>query len=144
MKIYFAHQMSIYHTELEEKIMWTIQEHFPNAEAIINPSSKAIELTCKALKDKGKNVMEELFIPLVEGCDIVVFTSFEDGAIGAGVWAELMTEGKTVIWFDTEYWAFMSVNSSNNINKENYIKGKLNLYPLSIEETRARIRAGIR
>lgn len=81
-KIYYAHPISIYDSPQEEKDLAFLKLLWPDAE-IYNPNSK---LDSEKYKDYGM----QWFLDRVADCNLVVFRSFPDGKIGAGVWEEIM------------------------------------------------------
>jgi hypothetical protein len=80
-KIYYAHPTSLYNTPQEERDLALLKLLWPDAE-IYNPNS---ELDQQKYKEHGF----DWFLDRVGDCDLVVFRSFPDGKIGAGVWNEV-------------------------------------------------------
>jgi hypothetical protein len=80
-KIYYAHPVSLYNTPQEERDLATLKYLWPDA-VIYNPNSHHDQ---QGYKEWGFN----WFLDRVSDCDLLVFRSFPDGKIGAGVWKEV-------------------------------------------------------
>jgi hypothetical protein len=121
MRVYFAHPVSDYGSRYEQECLERIKEEFPEAN-IVNPNSSIYE-------DNYRCYGMKYFEDLAANCDVVVAAPFRDGHFGMGVWRELDAAGRggnTVC-----------VISPNNISEVDY----RDVVPLSINETRRRIRA---
>lgn len=104
MRIYYAHCIAIYHTPQENRDVELIESVFTGA-TVINPSSRAIADDCEAVRrdvanfnkyrlagppqDPSNEVMERVFKPLAQKCDLLVFRALPDGMIPAGVYKEI-------------------------------------------------------
>ena len=78
-KIYFAHPVSQYGTKVESD---TIKHLEDLGMKIINPNEPE---HCEAYETQGM----QYFIDLCNKCDGCIYTTFENGAIGAGVAKEI-------------------------------------------------------
>jgi hypothetical protein len=83
MKIYFAHPVAHYNTDMETMCLRSIREAFPDAH-IINPNGEGHTI---AYKQYGMNY----FKGIVSNCDAVAYAPFSDGEVGMGVFTEIMT-----------------------------------------------------
>lgn len=92
LKLYYAHSKLIYNTELENEQLKLIKKQFPKYE-IINPNDEIFVINgFKA------------FLNMVEGCNIVVFTSM-DNFVGKGVFTEVehaLRCGISVFWMNND------------------------------------------
>lgn len=79
MRIYFAHPMSSYGTDVEDVAMGIIAKTFPDAE-IVNPN--------QAMHQNNGKGRFAYFEALVQSCDGIVYLAFPDGKIGAGIAGE--------------------------------------------------------
>jgi hypothetical protein len=82
MKIYYAHHLWKYGTEIEKYEIELIKSKFPGCE-IINPNG---DIDHKDIEDESK-IMEECLAKVVE-CESLVFSSIS-GVVGRGVWEEV-------------------------------------------------------
>lgn len=82
MKIYYAHPISMYGTDQEKRDIQTIEKLFPGS-FIYNPGND--DSSSDGYKTKGM----QYFYDIVEKCNLLIFRSFVDGKIGAGVWGEI-------------------------------------------------------
>ena len=80
-KIYYAHPVSLYDTPRETIDLSILKYLWPDAE-VYNPNSKLDQ-------EKYKEYGMQWFLDRIEDCDLLVFRSFENGKIGAGVWKEI-------------------------------------------------------
>lgn len=128
-KLYFGHPVNTYGTELEKKLLATIQHKFFFCN-IVNPSDKHhCEEYERWTREKG-NGMNYFLNEVLPSCDSGVFLAFRDGKWGAGVWKEmqvLVSLGKAVFEVTCEE-RFLAADFQDESRV------------LSIEETRARIR----
>jgi hypothetical protein len=83
-KLYFAHPINAYDTELEQALLQRIAERFPDYE-IINPNSPEHAAGYRA---QGMTYFLNDILPK---CDACVLLAFRDGMIGKGVYAEAAT-----------------------------------------------------
>ncbi len=81
MKVYYAHFLGTYNTKQEQRDIETITKIFADAE-IINPNNPVYS---EAYKTQGM----ELFLGLVDKCDVLVFRGCVNGKIPAGVYKEI-------------------------------------------------------
>jgi hypothetical protein len=80
-KLYFAHPINVYDTELERALLECLAQRFPGYE-IINPNAPEHAAGYQA---KGMAYFLEDILPK---CDECVLLAFRDGMIGKGVYAE--------------------------------------------------------
>lgn len=128
MKIYFAHPVSDYGQPREKACLDLIKKHFPDAE-ILNPNQLVHN---EAYKTQGM----EYFENLVQSCDALVFTGFEDAEVGMGVFreAEVMgLKGGKIYELKLYFGATLENAAPCEIDYKN-------IRPLSIDETRRRVR----
>ena len=127
-KLYFAHPINTYDTEMEERLLVKINEAFPGWE-IENPNQENHRLGYKEWKKEKGNGMEYYFQEVLPFCAGGVFLRFRDGAWGAGVCAEakFFADRNLPIWI---------VSPNGKVRRGNLKKAKV----LSVEETVARIR----
>lgn len=132
-KIYFAHPINVYHTELEQTLLALIKQKWRDDD-IINPSDEQHESVVRKLKahDQKANVMG-YFTELVRTCDEVVALPFTDGKWGKGVY----TEAETVLDVQNGKYVWVIDPQTHDIRFVPMLDPAL---CLSVEETRARIR----
>lgn len=127
-RIYYAHPMSWYDSLEEKNALEVISNYFKGCK-IINPNN--YEFRKRVKHCKKKNVME-IFLHEVRNCDTIVFSSFKDGYLGAGVAREVLE----AILHEKEIYRV----KGEFINKYQDI-----MFPiLSISKTRHRIYNGIK
>lgn len=80
-RLYFAHPINVYGTDLEAALLERIAERYPDHE-IVNPNAPEHDAGYKA---KGMAYFLEDILPK---CDECVLLAFRDGKIGKGVYAE--------------------------------------------------------
>lgn len=126
-KLYFAHPINTYGTDLERDLLVAITFKFPDHE-IVNPSDQIHkDMVAKMRADDPRANVMPYFIELVESCNDAVVLPFGDGRWGAGVWAE----ADQIHWKGGSVWV---------INPTNHFVTYVSKVRLSVEETRARIR----
>lgn len=107
MRVYYAHCMAIYNTMQEARDLDLLADL---KYRVVNPNTKEIEHRCDTIRrefsrnttdnpvpgkpglyytDAGSKVMNEIFHPLVIGCDVLAFRALPGGAIPAGVAREI-------------------------------------------------------
>jgi hypothetical protein len=131
MKIYFAHPINTYNTDIEKQCLDLIKNNL--GDKILNPS---VEFIQRQLEDYKKNNPDNYMIffdDLLSECDAIAYLPFEDGLIGAGVWHEC----KTINNYGGKTYEIDLENETLNEVDFGYIDSK----KLSIEETRVRIKA---
>ena len=101
MKAYYAHCQANYNTPQEARDLFLL-----NALGfeVRNPNSPSVQAEIEHLKAAGVDDKMELFRPIVDACDWLVFRALPDGSIPAGVakeigWARLA--GKPVLELPT-------------------------------------------
>lgn len=129
MRIYFAHPISHYNTAFETYCIQSIKFAYPNAE-VVNPNGEVHQKACTEFR-----LGMPYFLLLAQTCDEVVYVPFHDGEVGAGVYAELVEMGRAgkaihrIVPVDGDYGKLYSVDYKE-------------IRPLSINETKKRVRAG--
>lgn len=81
MNIYYAHPISLYDSEQEQKDINTIERLFPYC-TIFNPNNTTSETM---YKQQGM----QYFKDVVSKCDLLIFRALPFGYITAGVWTEI-------------------------------------------------------
>lgn len=113
-KIYYAHHMWKYNTEIEKYEIDLIKTAFPSS-TIINPNG-SIE------QDREESVIMKDCLLTIEDCDIIAFSSVS-GVVGKGVTDEVnrAKELKKRVYFihsntlkEAEYCKFNVIENSNN------------------------------
>lgn len=137
MKIYYAHPMSWYDKDDENKDLMTLQQKYPDAE-IINPNNALFESKVQLALIEGHDVMSIFTNYIKDQADMVVFRAFDDDMIGAGVaqevfaahiWGKPIAELRTKRCDDSRYiWQ--------------YGRGTWLERVLTVSETKARVKAG--
>jgi hypothetical protein len=79
MKVYFARPVSQYGNKQDERDLEMLKEL---GFKVVNPNKEAL---AKEYQNRGMDT----YLDLVVECDLVVFRSFVDGKISAGVWKEI-------------------------------------------------------
>ncbi|MCK9351277.1 MAG: hypothetical protein WCT49_04445 [Candidatus Paceibacterota bacterium] len=86
-KLYFAHPINTYGTELEKELLVKITDAFPDWE-IENPNQEKYRLGYEAwVKEHGRG-MEYFYRQVLPGCAGCIVLPFRDGMWGAGVFGE--------------------------------------------------------
>lgn len=133
MNIYYAHPISDYGTERELNALVAIRKQWPDA-YIVNPALLSEKVNAmKAEGTTSKQVMQ-FFLDIVENCDLLVFSAFKGGDIGAGVAQEILVahlHGKPV-------WKISNGNRLWNTSTLNNPLSGQNV--LTIEQTRSRVK----
>ncbi len=127
-KIYFAHPINFYNTDLEKKLIKEINLFFPQY-ILENPNQPHHQENYRIWKEETGRGMEYYFKKVLPKMEAGIGLPFEDGMYGAGVFGELeflFNKGKS-IW---------EINCEGKIRK---IKNPDILKVLSIEETRKRV-----
>lgn len=102
MDIYYAHCLALYGTAQERRDLETLATLFPHA-LVHNPADAFIDSQCRAVRerfnvdvtfranytDDSDAVMEEVFKPLVQRCQLLVFRGTPEGSITSGVAREI-------------------------------------------------------
>ena len=128
-KLYFGHPVNTYGTELEEKLLGAIAVAFVGWE-IENPNQPKHEEGYQRFKKENGNGMlyfTEKVLPL---CKSGIFLPFRDGKWGAGVYKE----AKYFADWNFPVWMINPLG----IIEYTYLQ---EIHPLSVEETRERVRA---
>jgi hypothetical protein len=135
-RLYFAHPINTYNTDLEHELIQKIHEHFDRDIIIVNPSDLVHQVMVMDIKSfyddaelASKKVMQ-YFLCIVASCQGGIGLPFQDGVFGAGVYKELerIAQNHHTIW---------SITHRGDIE---IISNLSALTPLSVDETRARIR----
>lgn len=114
-RLYYAHPITSYRTEEERRIIKALSQDYelvnPGAHVIDGKNPQAEYARYKAEGAAGMKVTDPLtgeertrqgmdyFFELVEGCDTLALSTFEDGSLGLGVAREAelaLKQGKTV------------------------------------------------
>ncbi|QIG75232.1 hypothetical protein EVC29_002 [Rhizobium phage RHph_Y52] len=119
-RIYFAHAVTDYNTDRESTALAVIRARWPGS-TIVNPNASIHE---HGYRRDGM----VYFKSLVEGCAMLVFMRFPNGAIGAGV-------GKEIQWASDKGLLIREVFGNETFD----VRGKPTPV-LSVEQTRAMIR----
>lgn len=98
MKIYYSHCMAIYDTPQEERDIEYLKRF---GFEIVNPNTPEINEQVSDFRAKypevygakttSQEIMDSIFLPMLQGCDGLVFRSLPDGSIPAGVALEIQT-----------------------------------------------------
>jgi len=142
LRIYFAHPMCEYGTELEKEVIERIKEadideiRGVDDIEIVNPSDPKILREFKAFGKKNAMHMK-FFLDLVRTCDVIVGMPFLNGQWGAGVYAEMkvMQEKCGSVWQVEWYW--------DDDGSPYFCLERVNvedIRPLSITETRQTVK----
>ncbi len=83
-KIYFAHPISYYNTQMEIDAISKISKYFGSDYEIINPGNKEIQFAFEKYKKENVDYMS-FFTEIINECDLIVCMEFWTGEIGAGV-----------------------------------------------------------
>ncbi len=128
-KLYFAHPVNLFGSELEKFLLHKIREQFAGWE-IEDPSEPQHAAGYKKWKEGlSGNPMDYYTLELLPCCGAGIFLPFRDGAWGAGVYleAECFVKRGKPIW---------KITPEGEIEELEFA----NMQPLSVEATRARIR----
>lgn len=87
-KLYFAHPVNTYGTELEAELISAIRQRFPNLN-IENPGLEKHQEGYQRYREEYGDGMEYFFREVLPECSGVVFLAFRDGKIPAGVAREV-------------------------------------------------------
>lgn len=90
MKVYYAHCLSLYNTPQEKRDLMAIERL---GMQVLNPNSPEVDEAIAALQVSNPDavVLDVIFQPLVESCDVLVFRALPDGRIGVAkeiAWAQ--------------------------------------------------------
>ena len=114
MKIYYAHHLWKYNTNIEKYELDVIKRYFPNAK-IINPNGH-IE------QGREESIIMKDCLEIIKNCNILVFSSV-NGIVGRGVIDEFNKASKLGlpiyyimdnILYDARPYSFKLTNSGNN------------------------------
>jgi hypothetical protein len=130
LKIYFAHPIIFYNTELEKDLIEKIKSSFSYYE-IENPDQEHHQRNYKLWKEKTGSGMKYYFEEVLPKMSSGIGLPFEDGMYGFGVFGELqfISEKKCPIW-EINHKGIITL-----IQHLDYFDSKV----LSLEETRKRI-----
>lgn len=128
-KVYFAHPVNVYDTELERGLLQEIAAAFPQYE-ILNPNAPEHRdgyQTYKEATGRGMDYFFQNVLPRAQAC---VVLAFRDCMFGTGTAAE-------ALWFLRQGFPVWEIGPMGSIvERENIPDDQI----LSVEETRARIR----
>jgi hypothetical protein len=135
-RIYFAHPINTYNTDLEHELIQAIHGHFESDIIIVNPSDlvhQVMVMDIKAFHDNAEVASQkvmEYFLHLTATCQGGVGLPFHDGMFGAGVYTELkhIEQNHHTIWIITHRGDIEIISDLSTFT------------PLSVDDTRARIR----
>ena len=137
MRIYFGHPVTTYGSGVEADAISAIEEHFADG-VVVNPNGKDHQ-AAYAIEGMG------YFERLAESCEVGAFLSFSDGAWGAGVLREaraMKASGKRI--YQVAYWSGSAAWSTCwKVWTWDPSAGMVD-HPLTVDQTRARIAAGLR
>lgn len=127
-RLYFGHPVNSYNTELEGQLLRRIADFLHDWE-IENPNQPHHQEGYKHWKEKTGKGMDYFVKEVLPSCQGGIFLTFRDGAWGAGVYmeAEFYAKQGQPVWSITHNGCIVKVDLST-------------IQPLTIEETRARIR----
>jgi len=133
-KLYFAHPINTYNSDLEEYLVEIVQEYFAAWE-IENPNQQKHQDGYKKFREEKGNGMRYFTEEVLPECRGIIALPFRDGKWGAGVAKEVLyfLENKLSAW---------------QISLKGQLVVVVDLLPedlgedmiLSVEETRARLR----
>lgn len=126
MRVYFAHPISTYGTEVETKAIETIKRHFAGYVGeieVVNPGLPVHQEPCRLLH-------MEYFLAVVRKCEAIVGMPFSDGEYGSGVYDEMKEMGRA----GGEVWSIDPTGTT--VRRIDH----LDIRPLSIAETKRRIK----
>lgn len=129
MNIYFAHAMSTYGTIKEKKAIQTIQKRWVKG-IVLNPGDPAWEPHVRFLYPMCGMGMFNL---IAQRADMIIAMPFQDGKFGAGVYSELAAANQMSIPM------FLIDPKDFDISSLNFMDAQ----PLSVAETRARLKLGL-
>lgn len=84
MKIYFAHPVNTYGSELERQLMVAIERLLPGA-VVENPNQEVHQRGYQTTKLRTGNGMQYFEEEVLPQCDRCVILAFSEGTLGAGV-----------------------------------------------------------
>jgi len=128
-KMYFAHPLSTYNTDLENMLIEIIKARFPGYE-LENPNQPHHQKACQEAKEKTGNAMNYFLNDLIPKMDAGIALPFKDNMFGAGIFAEMegIYQRKKPIW---------QIDFQGKIDPLDRMDERRRL---SIEDTRARVR----
>lgn len=133
LKIYFAHPVTSYGTQMEIDVLHALGR-WMGEELVVNPNSVEHQARYSALSPDVKAF--SYWLELARTCNMCVFLPFADGCVGSGVMAEIQT------FFDrfksgARVYEWLPVDKHFRMRDQIYFAtpGRA----LDIEETRARI-----
>lgn len=132
-KLYFAHPINVYNTDLEAMLIERIA-HTPEFSKFVleNPNTDAHTHAYEARKKQTTDPMV-YFEEVVATCDALVFLAFRDGKIGGGVWREILAAEHNGL-------SLFEIFPSGRIAYMAYAELYSLTRPLSREDTIARVR----
>lgn len=132
-KVYFAHPMAYYNTDIERLMLEMIKMKFPYTE-LVNPSERVHADACK-----GKM---QYFETLVASCPIIVACAYPDGLYGMGVYRELnigfYNKARLFTFFPKLSLEQQDSGATAQVLAPLDGQGFRNIRPLSIQETHDR------
>lgn len=103
MKVYFAHAISDFDTDIEELMIKKIIEFYPKYE-IINPKNLQIDYKFDDPSNQYLYEMTMIFLPALEDCDVVcAFNQYDNNRLAVATKKEVeyaRNIGKEVVLFD--------------------------------------------
>jgi len=129
-KVYFAHPMNTYDTELEGELLLELDVAFPGVE-IENPNQKKHQQGYKEWSESSGNGMRYFFEVVLPECTACVFLTFRDGKWPAGV-------AKEVDWFLQRELPVFRIDLDGKLTRAEAMPHYKSI--LTPDETRARIR----
>lgn len=127
MKIYFGHPTNTYDTELESRLLKSIQDYFPDY-LIENPNQEHHQIGyIRHKQEQGDGMLYFIFVVL-PNMDAGIFLAFEDGMLGSGVYKEAE-------WLNANEKPIFEVDLEGRVTKLILSEERR----LSVDETRIRI-----
>jgi hypothetical protein len=85
--VYYAHCMDIYDEPQETEDLVLLSDL---GFRVFNPNNGLTQVHVSLAKEKGLDVMEEVFLTAVQNCDLLAFRAQPDGRLAPGVAKEIM------------------------------------------------------
>ena len=128
-RLYFAHPVNTYDTELEEDLIEAIAHAFPGWE-IENPNQQKHQDGYREYREEVGNGMAYFMEKVLPSCACTVILAFRDGMWGAGV----AKEGSFYLERGLPVWEIIPRGDIQKL--EEFHEGSI----LTVDETRRRIR----
>ncbi len=133
LKVYFAHPINVYNTDLEARLIERITFTPELSKCVLeNPNTEAHTRAYEARKQTTTDPMV-YFEEVVATCNALVFLAFPDGKISGGVWREILAGSRDKL-------SLFEIFPSGQIWHISYAALYPPTRPLSREDTIARVR----